>query len=155
MFLQITARPDAQQIAAAVRHHRRGHLVQARLLGWALIAAAMLVGNPVNYPLLLAGAAVALGLPLLWVGLAVRRASAEPETTYEVTEAGVANSSVHSRHAYSWGSLTRVTKLPGQLVFGLGGRRFLPMPTAGLTTWQVEEVLTLAAGAGLPVRRPL
>jgi hypothetical protein len=155
VFLQITARLDAQQVAAAVRHSRRGPLRQARIVGWALILAAVLVGSPVNYPLLLAGAVVALGLPLLWVGLAVRRASTEPETTYEITEAGVANSNMRSRHAYAWESLTQVTKLPGQLVFGLGRRQFLPVPTAGLSAWQVEEVLAVAAGAGLPVRRPI
>jgi hypothetical protein len=113
----------------------------------------MLLGNPVNYPLLVSGVVVALVLPMLWIGFTVRDASAEPETTYEITDAGVAGSNVQSRHAYAWETLTRVTKLPGQLVFGMGRGRFLPVPTADLSAWQVEEVLSAAATAGLPVRR--
>jgi hypothetical protein len=155
VLLQVIARPDAQLIAAAVRHSRRAQLTWARVTGWALIGASMLLGDPVNYPLLVTGVVVALVLPMLWVGLAVRDASSEPETTYEITDAGVAGSNVHSRHAYAWETLTRVTKLPGQLVFGMGRGRFLPVPTAGLSAWQVEEVLSAAATAGLPVRRAI
>ena len=106
-----------------------------------------------NFPLLVAGVAVALILPMLWLGRAVRTSSSEPETTYEITDAGVSHSNVHSRHAYAWDTLNQVTKLPGQLVFGVGRGRFLPVPTAGLSAWQVEEVLSAAVTAGLPVRR--
>jgi hypothetical protein len=153
MLLQVIARPDAQLIAAAARHSRRAELMAARIAGWALIGAAVVLGDPLNYPLLAAGIAVALVLPVLWVGRAVRSSSSEPETTYEITDAGVAHSNVHSRHAYAWENLSRITKLPGQLVFGVAGGRFLPMPTAGLTAWQVEEVLSAATTAGLSVRR--
>lgn len=155
MLLQVIARPDAQLIAAAARDSRRAELMAARIAGWALIGASVLLGDPLNYPLLVAGIAVALMLPMLWVGRTVRSSSAEPETTYEITDAGVAHSNVHSRHAYTWETLSQVTKLPGQLVFGVGSGRFLPMPTAGLTAWQVEEVLSAASTAGLPVRRAL
>jgi hypothetical protein len=151
--LTITARPDAKLISAALRHGLRRTLLTARLAGWAAIGLSLLLGNPVNVPFLIVGVTLSLGIPLLLINNGVRQALRDAHlTTYEISEEGVASSSLESRHAYAWTSFTRVAKLPGQLVF-TRGREFLPVPTAGVSQLDIELILRSAAGAGLEIQR--
>jgi hypothetical protein len=100
------------------------------------------------------GAVLAIGIPMYLINIGTRRnLQAGHPTTYEITEDGVANSDLLSRHAYAWSSIAEVIKLPGQLIFALDRVRFLPVPTASLTQWQIEEILGFAAGRGVQVSR--
>ena len=154
MFLQISARPDARLIAAALRHNLRRPMLLARLAGWVVITVALFVDTPLKLVLAAVGAALAIGIPFALLNSGTRRAlSTVGPTTYEITDDGIANSDQHSRHAYAWTSFVRVSKLPGQLVFALDSARFLPVPTASLTQWQIEEVLGAASGHGVQVTR--
>ncbi|XVU25551.1 YcxB family protein [Actinoplanes sp. CA-054009] len=156
MFLQITARPDPHLVVTALRHGLRRPVLLARLTGWAAIALAVLpelTGNGLNIPLPVLGVLLAVGLPLLLINTGARRAlDAGRLTTYEISDGGLALSTLESRHAYAWTAFTTVDKLAGQLVFGRTRARFLPVPTAGLTPAQIEEVLGAAAGHGLQIR---
>ncbi|SNY63313.1 hypothetical protein SAMN05421748_12555 [Paractinoplanes atraurantiacus] len=154
--MQITARPDPRLAATALRHGLRRPLLIARVAGWAAIGLAALhelTGNGLDIPLLVLGVLLAVGIPLLLINTGTRRAlDAGRLTTYEISDGGVALSTAESRHAYAWTAFTRVDNLAGQLVFGRTRARFLPVPTAGLTPAQIEEVLGTAAGHGLQIR---
>ena len=149
MFLQITARPDAYLIAAAVRHSLRRPVLIARLAGWTAIGLS-LVGDGLNYTLLFLGVVLAVGVPLLLVNNGARRAPRDL-TTYEFTDGGIAFSDRESRHAYAWEALTAVDRLPGQLVFRRGGAPVLQVPTGGVAPGHVDEVLRVALTHGLRV----
>ena len=158
MLFQITARPDARLVASAVRRGLRPLLLTARGIGWAAIALALLLdviatGGP-HLTLLLAGALIAVGIPMFLVNTGTREALRDSElTTYEISDGGVASSSLAARHAYAWNAFRSVEEAPGQLIFGRGRTRFLPVPTAGLSRTQIEQVLGAATSHGLRVRR--
>ena len=157
MQIQITAGPDPVLIAAAVRRGLRRPVLLARCAGWAalLAAAFLLVTTDDLHPALLAGGvALAAGVPLLLLNHAARRAIRSGRmTTYEISDGGVASANPRSCHSYAWAALKSVEELPGQLLFTLGDLRFLPVPTAGLTTAQIDQILDVAAARGLVVRR--
>jgi hypothetical protein len=158
VLVQITARPDARLVASAVRRGLRPLLLTARGIGWAAIGLALLLdviatGGP-NLTLLLAGALIAVGIPMFLVNAGTREALRDSElTTYEISDGGVASSSLAARHAYAWNAFRSVEEAPGQLIFGRSRTRFLPVPTAGLSRSQIEQVLGAAAGHGLRVHR--
>ncbi len=158
MFLQITAHPDARLAAAAIRRALRHPLLLARCLGWAAIGLALLLeivtGGGLNLTLLLVGVLLSIGVPMVLTSAGMRQAMRDGElTTWEISDGGVASSSMASRHSYAWHAFSYVEQMSGQLVFGRGRARFLPVPTAGLTPVQIEQVLGAAAGHGLRVRR--
>jgi hypothetical protein len=158
VLFQITARPDARLVAAAIRRGLRPLLLAARGLGWAAIALALVLDVTTSsgsyLTLLLIGALIAVGIPMFLVNTGTREAlGAADLTTYEITDGGVASSSLAARHAYAWTAFRSVEEAPGQLIFGRSRTRFLPVPTAGLTRAQIEQVLGAAAGHGLQVRR--
>lgn len=154
--MQITARPDPRLVAAALRHGLRRPVLIARLVGWAAIGLAVLhefTGNGLDIPLLVIGVLLAVGIPLLMINVSARRTlDAGHLTTYEISDGGLALSNAESRHAYAWTAFTTVDRLAGQLVFGRSRARFLPVPTAGLTPAQIEQVLGTAAVHGLQIR---
>ena len=156
--MQITARPTPRLMAAAIRRSLHRHLMVARVAGWAAILLALLLDlfTPAGLSpsLLVIGVVLAVGVPMLLVNNGTKRALRVAHlTTYEITDGGVAFSTVRSRHAYAWNALTGVDHLPGQLVFRRGRARFVPVPTAGLDAFQIHEVLRAAAAHGLPVNR--
>ena len=165
MFLQITAHPDVRLVSSAVRRGLRPLLLIARGVGWAAIAFALLLGavssGGPNLTLLLTGALVAVGIPMFLVNTGTREALRDGDlTTYEISDGGVASSSLAARHAYAWKAFRSVEEAPGQLIFGRSRTRFLSVPTAfllvptaGLSRTQIEQVLGAAAGRGLRVRR--
>jgi hypothetical protein len=158
VFLKITAPPDARLTASAVRRRLRPVLMTARGLGWTAIALALLLGivttDGPHFALLLTGALIAVGIPIFLVNAGTREALRESTvTTYEISDGGVASSSLETRHAYAWNAFRSVEEAPGQLIFSRSRTRFLPVPTAGLTRTQIEQVLGAAAGHGLRVRR--
>ncbi|GAA2652050.1 YcxB family protein [Paractinoplanes durhamensis] len=157
MLLQITARPDARLIASAVRRGLRPFVLTARGLGWAAIALALLLQIVVGgsyLTLVLVGALIAVGIPMLLINAGTRDALSDGDlTTYEITDGGVASSSLASRHAYAWNAFRFVEEAPGQLIFGRSRTRLLPIPTGTLTRAQIEQILGTAAGNGLRVRR--
>ena len=153
MFLQITARPDARLIAAALRRGLRRPLLAARVAGWAVIALALVLDG-VNAPLLVLGVVLAVGIPMFLINNGTRRLIRDGAlTTYEISDGGVASSSVASRHSYAWNAFTSLELAPGQFLFGRGGVRFVPVPTAGLSAAEIHEVLVTAAGHGVAVRK--
>ncbi|MCO8276498.1 YcxB family protein [Actinoplanes sp. TRM 88003] len=157
MFLQIVTRPDPLLTAEALRHGLRRPVLLARLSGWALLGLALLLqlhGDGLNFTLLVAGVALAVIVPMFLVNGGVRRALRDGgPTTVEIGEDGVACSTVESRHAYAWNAFTHVDHLAGQLVLGLGHRRFVQVPTRGMSVLQIHQVLTTAAAHGIPVNR--
>ena len=158
MLFQIIARPDSRLVASAVRRGLRPLLLTARGIGWAAIALALLLdvtatGGP-YLTLLLSGALIAVGIPMFLVNTGTREALRDSDlTTYEISDGGVASSSLAARHAYAWNAFRSVEEAPGQLIFGRSRTRFLPVPTVGLSRTQIEQVLGAAAGHGLRVRR--
>ena len=158
MQIQITAVSDPALIAAAARHRLRRPVLTARLVGWAflLVTALLLVVTGDLDPALLAGgAALAVVVPLVLLNRTARTLRAGRLTTYEISEGGVASSDAESRHAYAWQAFRSVEQLSGQLLFGMRGARFLPVPTAGLSAAEIEQVLGTASARGLRVRRLL
>lgn len=158
MFLQVSTRPSAALIAAAVRRAAQKHLLLARVAGWSAIGLALLIDlfTPAGLSpsLLVIGVALAVGVPMLLVNNGTRRALRDARlTTYEISDGGVASSSLDTRQAYAWSAFTYVEEMSGQLIFGRNDTWFLPVPTADLTPGQVEQVLGAAAGHGLQVRR--
>lgn len=157
MLLQITAQPDARLLAAAVRRGLRPLVLTARALGWAAIglaAAIQAVTGDLSFALLLSGVLLAVAFPMFLTNVGIREAMQDAElTTYEITATGVASSSRATRHAYSWNAFRFVEATSGQLIFGRSRTRVLPVPTAGLTPAQIEQVLGTAAGHGVRVRR--
>jgi hypothetical protein len=166
VHLQITASTDTQLAVAAVRRLLRRPLLIARCAGWAAIGIAVLDGlDPVLIGL---GLLLSVVIPVLAVNLSVRQALRDGHlTTYEISEGGVASSNIHCRQAFAWRAFSFVEQASGQLffglagtrtksgrlVFGIGGARMLPVPTAGLSPAEIEQVLGAAAGNGLQVRR--
>jgi uncharacterized membrane protein len=155
VFLQITARPDARLVAAAIRRGLRHPMLLARCLGWAFLGLALLLADGgLNVTLLLVGVLLAIGVPMVLTNAGMRQAMRDGElTTWEISDGGVASSSLASRHSYAWHAFSHVEQMSGQLIFGRGRTRFLPVPTAGLSAEQIEQVLGTAAGHGLRVRR--
>jgi hypothetical protein len=157
VHLQITAAPDARLLATAVRRGLRPWLFVTRGLGWAVIGLALLLvmgGAGLSVTLLLTGVLLAVGAPMFLTNAGVREALRENElTTYEITDGGVASAGFKTRHAYAWNAFSYVEEMPGQLIFGRSGTRVLPVPTAGLTPAEIEQVLGTAAGQGIRVRR--
>ncbi|MFC7528922.1 YcxB family protein [Actinoplanes sp. GCM10030250] len=157
MQIQITAAPDPALIEAATRHGLRQPLLLARLAGWATLAMAFVVqlaGGGLSLPLLTLGVVLAVLVPMMLLNHGVRRGvRAGQVTTFEFSDDGLASSDAESRHSYAWRAFRSVEMLSGQLVFRLGGARLLPVPTAGLTAAEINQVLVLAAAGGLPVRR--
>jgi hypothetical protein len=156
--MQITARPNARLMAAAVRRATQKHLMLARVAGWAAILLALLIDvfTPAGLSpsLLVIGVLLAVGVPMLLVNNGTRRALRDARlTTYEISDGGVASSNLDTRRAYAWSAFTYVEEMSGQLIFGRNDAWFLPVPTAELTPLQVEQVLGAAAGNGLQVRR--
>ncbi|BEL10560.1 hypothetical protein Q0Z83_087510 [Actinoplanes sichuanensis] len=156
MQIQITAVADPALIAAATRHGLRRPVLAARLAGWAfLLVAVLLLGvtGDLSPGLLTGGAALAVIVPVVLLNHTARGLRAGRLTTYEISEGGVASSDSEVRHAYAWRAVRSVEQLSGQLLFRLRGTRFLPVPTAGLSPAQIEQVLGAASANGLPVRR--
>jgi hypothetical protein len=157
VLLQITVQPDARLLAAAIRRGLRPLVLTSRGLGWAAIALAValqaLTGD-LSFALLLTGVLLAVAFPMFLTNIGMREAMQDAElTTYEITETGVASSSRATRHAYTWNAFRFVEQTSGQLIFGRSRTRVLPVPTAGLTPAQIEQVLGTAAGHGVRVRR--
>ncbi|GAA0564229.1 hypothetical protein GCM10010172_54590 [Paractinoplanes ferrugineus] len=156
MFFTISAQPDARLIASAVRRGLRPVVLTARLLGWAFIALALtleIVHGGGYLTLVLTGALLAVGVPMLLINAGTREALSDSAlTTYEITDGGVASSSLESRHAYSWTAFSGVEDAPGQLIFRRGPMRVLPVPTGSLTRPQIDQILSTAAGHGVRVR---
>ncbi|SDT73408.1 YcxB family protein [Actinoplanes derwentensis] len=156
MQIQITAVPDAALNAAATRHGLRRPVLVARLGGWGLLLFAVLslaVTGTLDAVLLAGGAVLAVAVPVLLINHTARGLRAGRPTTYEFSEGGIASADTESRHAYTWRAVRSVEELSGQLLFRLGGARLLPVPTAGLSPAQIEQVLGTASAQGLPVRR--
>ncbi|WP_433792874.1 YcxB family protein [Actinoplanes sp. CA-252034] len=156
MQIQITAVADPALIAAATRHGLRRPVLVARVTGWAfLLVAVLLLGvtGDLSAGLLAGGAALAVIVPVALLNHTARGLRAGGLTTYEISEGGVASSDAEARHAYAWRAVRSVEHLSGQLVFRLRGARFLPVPTAGLSPAQIEQVLGTASARGLQVRR--
>ena len=155
--MQITVQPDARLVASAVRRGLRPIVLVARGLGWAAIALALLlevVLGGSHLTLLLTGALIAVGIPMLLINAGTRDALQDGElTTYEISDGGVASSSLASRHAYAWNAFRDVEEAPGQLIFRRSRTRFLPVPTESLSRPQIDQILGTAAGHGLRVRR--
>jgi YcxB-like protein len=154
--IQITAVSDPALIAAATRHGLRRPVLAARLTGWAfLLVAAFLLGvtGDLSPGLVAGGAALAVIVPVILLNHTARGLQAGRLTTYEISEGGVASSDEEARHAYAWRAVRSVEQLSGQLLFQLRGTRFLPVPTAGLSPAQIEQVLGAATARGLQVRR--
>ena len=156
--MQITARPNARLMAAAIRRTLRRHLLLARGAGWTAIGLALLIDvfTPAGLSpsLLVVGVALAVGVPMLLINNGTRRALRQARlTTYEITDGGVASSNLDTRQAYAWTAFTYVEEMSGQLIFGRNEAWFLPVPTADLTPAQVDQVLGTAAGHGLRIRR--
>jgi hypothetical protein len=157
--MQITATPNARLTAAAIRRTLRRHLLLARCAGWTAIGLALLIDlcTPAGLSpsLLVVGVVLAVGVPMLLVNNGTRRALREAQlTTYEITDGGIASSTLDTRRAYAWSAFSYVEEMSGQLLFGRSEAWFVPVPTAGLTPGQVEQVLGTAAGHGLQIRRP-
>ncbi|MDI6099011.1 YcxB family protein [Actinoplanes sp. NEAU-A12] len=158
MQIQITAVSDPALIAAAARHGLRRPVLTARLAGWAflLLAVLLLVTTGDLDPALTAtGAALAVLVPVVLLNRTAQSLRAARLTTYEISEGGVASSDAVSRHAYAWRAFRSVEQLSGQLLFSMRGARFLPVPTAGLSAAEIEQVLGAASAGGLRVRRLL
>lgn len=158
MLLQIIARPDARLIADAVRRGLRPVLFTVRGVGWAAISLALLLevvtGGGPNVTLLLAGALLAVGVPMVLVNSGTRQALRGGDlATYEISDGGLARSSAASRHAWAWTAFSYVEEMSGQLLFGSRRTGILPVPTATLTPAQIDQVLGAAAGHGLRIRR--
>jgi hypothetical protein len=157
VFLQIIARPDPLLTAEALRHALRRPVLLARLGGWALLGLTLLLrlhGDGLNVTLLVAGVALAVVVPMFLLNGGVRRALRDGgPTTVEISDDGVACSTVESRHAYAWNAFSHVDHLAGQLVLGLGRSRFVQVPTRGMSALQIHQVLTTAAAHGVPVSR--
>ncbi|MEU4243873.1 YcxB family protein [Actinoplanes sp. NPDC026619] len=132
-------------------------MLTARGLGWAAIALALMlevVRGGSYLTLVLVGALIAVGVPMLLINAGTRSALEDSDlTTYEITDGGVASSSLASRHAYAWNAFRDVEEAPGQLIFRHSRTRFLPVPTGTLSRPQIEQILGTAAGHGLRVRR--
>lgn len=156
MQIQITAVSDPALAAAAARHGLRRPVLTARLAGWAFLLFAVLllaVTGDLDPALLAAGAALAVVIPVTLLNRTARSLRSGRPTTYEISEGGVASSDAESRHAYAWRAFRSVEQLSGQLLFGMRGARFLPVPTAGLSAAEIEQVLGAASARGLRVRR--
>ncbi|GGN81055.1 hypothetical protein GCM10010112_57090 [Actinoplanes lobatus] len=156
MQIQFTAVSDPVLIAAATRRRLRRPVLMARLGGWLLLLAATLllaVTGDLDPVLLAVGAGLAVLVPAVLLNGTVRTFRPGQLTTYEITEGGVASSSPESRHAYAWRAFRSVDELSGQLLFSLRGARFVPVPTAGLSPGQIEQVLSAASAGGLRVHR--
>ncbi|WP_430779677.1 YcxB family protein [Actinoplanes sp. G11-F43] len=156
MQIQITATPDASLIAAATRHGMRRPVLLARLSGWALLLVTVLsmaVTGELDPALLAGGAVLAVVVPTVLLNHTARGLRAGRPTTYEISEGGIASSDAEARHAYTWRAFRSVEELSGQLLFRQGGARLLPVPTAGLSPDQIEQVLGTASARGLLVRR--
>ncbi|WP_328464117.1 YcxB family protein [Actinoplanes sp. NBC_00393] len=152
MQIQITAAPDPALIAAATRHSLRRPVLIARVAGWAFLLAALVDG--INPFLLVGGVALAVLTPMALLNHTARRAMRTGQvTTFEISEGGVASADAESRHSYAWRAFRSVEQLRGQLLFGLGGTRFLPIPTNGLSPAQINQVLGAASANGLRVQR--
>jgi hypothetical protein len=154
--IQITAVSDPALIAAATRHGLRRPVLAARLAGWTFLLLAVLssvvTGN--SSPVMLAGgAALAVAVPVILVNHTARSLRTRQATTYEISTDGIASSNAESRHSYAWRAVRSVDHLPGQLLFRMRGTRLLPVPTAGLSPSEIEQVLGTAAANGLAVRR--
>jgi hypothetical protein len=157
VLLQITARPDPRLLTAAIRRGLRRPFLAVRAAGWTVMVAALMMqmfGDGLNVTLLLFGAILAVGVPMFLTNAGLREAMRDADlTTYEISDGGVASSSLASRHAYAWNAFSYVEETPGQLIFGRGRTRVLPVPTAGLSPAEIEQVLGTAAGHGVTVRR--
>jgi hypothetical protein len=154
--IQFTAVSDPALIAAATRHGLRRPVLAARLAGWAfllLAALSLAVTGDLSPALLLGGAVLAVLVPVFLINRTARGLRNEQVTTYEISTAGIASSNAESRHSYAWRAVRSVEQLSGQLLFRLGGTRLLPVPTAGLSPDEIEQVLGTATANGLPVRR--
>ncbi|GID32699.1 YcxB family protein [Paractinoplanes brasiliensis] len=156
MFLQITAQRDPHLAAAAARHDTRRPVMLARAGGWALLGLTVLLqmsGQGLNVTLLLAGAVLAVAVPMLLINQSARRAFRDGgPATIEITDGGLAWSTADSRHTYGWNAFENVDHRAGRLVFNLGGSRSVHVPTRGLSPQQIHEVLTTALANGIPVR---
>jgi hypothetical protein len=156
VFLRISEQPDARLIASAVRRGLRPVVMTARLLGWALIALALvleIVRDGSYLTLVLAGALIAVGVPMMLINAGTREAFSDNELTiFEITDGGIASSNLTSRHAYAWSAFRGVEEAPGQLIFRRGPMRVLPVPTGTLSRAQIDEILATAAAQGLRVR---
>ncbi|MBU2670028.1 YcxB family protein [Actinoplanes bogorensis] len=152
MFLQITAQRDPHLIAAATRHELRRPVLLARIGGWALIALAVLLEG-LNFPMLVAGVVLAVVVPMFLINNNARRVVRDGgPMTVEVSAEGVACSTLTSRHTYAWNAFTHARHLAGQVVLGLGGGRYVQIPTRGLSPQQIHELLTAARAHGVPMR---
>ncbi|MEU4621098.1 YcxB family protein [Actinoplanes sp. NPDC023801] len=156
MQIQITAVADPALIAAATRHGLRRPVLAARLAGWTVLLLAALslaVTGDLSPALLTGGAVLAVLVPLILLNHTARGLRTEQVTTYEISTSGIASSDAESRHSYAWRAVRSVEHLSGQLLFRMRGARLLPVPTAGLSPAQIEQVLGAASANGLPVRR--
>jgi hypothetical protein len=154
--IQITAVSDPALIAAATRHGLRRPVLAARLAGWALLLLAVLslaVTGDLSPALLAGGAALAVLVPVILLNHTARSLRTGQVTTYEISKGGIASSNAESRHSYAWRAVRSVEHLSGQLLFRMGGARLLPVPTAGLSPSEIEQVMGTASANGLPVRR--
>ncbi|BCY04972.1 YcxB family protein [Actinoplanes sp. L3-i22] len=155
--IQIIATPDPALIAAATRRRLRTPVLVARSAGWVLLLVTALiqfVTGDLQPGLLIAGAALALAVPLVLLNRTARRSmrGGRP-ATYEISDGGVARSDEVGRHAYAWRAFRSVEALSGQLMFSLRGGRWVRVPTTGLSTAQVDQVLGAASAQGLRVHR--
>ncbi|PRX16089.1 YcxB family protein [Actinoplanes italicus] len=156
MQIQITAVSDPALIAAATRHGLRRPVLAARLVGWAfllLAALSLAVTGDLSPTLLVGGAALAVLVPVALLNHTARSLRTEQVTTYEISTGGIASSNTESRHSYAWRAVRSVEHLSGQLLFRMRGARLLPVPTAGLSPAEIEQVLGAASANGLRVRR--
>jgi len=154
--IQFTAVSDASLTEAAARQGLRRPVLLARLTGWAALLLTVLllaVTGDLDPVLLTGGAALAVAVPLTLLNLTARNLRSGRLTTYEISDGGIASSDDESRHAYAWRAVRSVEELSGQLLFRLRGARLLPVPTAGLSPAQIDEVLGAASARGLRVHR--
>ncbi|MGX6604507.1 YcxB family protein [Micromonosporaceae bacterium Da 78-11] len=158
MHLLITTKSDTRLVAAAVRRFLRQPLLIARCAGWAAIGIALLrsaiTDDGLDTGLVGLGLVLALVIPIVAVNVSARRVLRDSHlTTYEISDTGIASSTIDTRRAYAWHAFGYVEQMSGQLLFGLDRTRMLPVPTSTLSPDQIDQVLGTAAGNGLQVRR--
>jgi hypothetical protein len=151
--IRFEAAPDRARAAAAVRHVLGPLVRQMRLTGLLLV----LCGGLLLLLQELFGGILAVGLGLTFGLLAplatVRKAVDEwwsmngEIAGYECTDASLCVRAPLHASRVSWKAFIGVEQLPGQLLFLMTRRAFVPVPTVGLTAEQVAQLRSAVSPA--------
>ena len=152
--------PDRRLLAAAVRRRSQPALWVMRSVGlfFALFGLLdfLLTGSCVTAVFEVAvGLLLALAVPAWLISRAAGRCWLVFGTpaSYEIGDIGIQRTDLLTRYSYAWPAVSLVEDVPGQLIFSMGKRGFVAMPTSALIAGQLEHVLALAAGHGVQVHR--